>query len=213
MDQTLLFFVIYENRTYENTGADDIQIASAQSCFEKRHCTVQLTILVDGGAQLPLLVFRGKELWIRPAEKNQQDQRVKVTFQLNAWCDEAIMKKWVEDDWNNIFFNPSTARSSCKILYGDVHRAQQTPDVKRWLHKSKTTLINVPGGTKSSVQPLDVSILTSHSRFMYMSSLKNIQMQIYSFTSMKTYSRGMTYLEYKIGRRGAGACKGKKRSH
>ena len=24
MDQTLVFFVIYENRTYENTGADDI---------------------------------------------------------------------------------------------------------------------------------------------------------------------------------------------
>ena len=52
----------------------------------------------------------------------------------------------------------STPRSSSKIPYVDVHRTQQTPDVKHWLHKCKTTLINVPGGTRSRVQPLDVSI-------------------------------------------------------
>ena len=83
---------------------------------------------------------------------------VKVTFQPKASCDEAIMKNWVEEDRNNIFHNPATPGSSSKILYRDVHRAQQTPDVKQWLHKCKTTLINAPGGITSRVQLLDVSI-------------------------------------------------------
>ena len=39
-----------------------------------------------------------------------------------------------------------------------MHRAQQTPDVKHWLHNCKTILINVPGGITGRVQPLDVSI-------------------------------------------------------
>ena len=36
--------------------------------------------------------------------------------------------------------------------------AQQTSDVKQWLHKCKAALINVSGGTTCRVQPLDVSI-------------------------------------------------------
>ena len=39
------------------------------------------------------------------------------------------MKKLVGEDWNGIFQN-QTAESSGKIFYVDVHRAQQTTDVK-----------------------------------------------------------------------------------
>ena len=158
MDQTPLPFVMDDNRTYEKTGASEVWIASGQSGLEKRQCTVHLTIFADGSALPALLIFRGKGLRINPAEKKQWDRRVKVVFQPKAWCDEAIMKKWIEEDWNNVFHNPPTPGSSGKILYADVHKAQQTPDVKQWLHKCKTTLINVPGGTTSRVQPLDVCI-------------------------------------------------------
>ena len=67
------------------------------------------------------------------------------------------MKKWVEEDWNDIFHNPPTPGSSGKILYADVHRAQQTLDVKHWLHKCKIPQINILGVTTRRVQPLDVS--------------------------------------------------------
>ena len=67
------------------------------------------------------------------------------------------MKRWIEVDWN-IFHNKPTSRCSDKILYADLHIAQQTSDVKQWLHKCKAALINVSGGTTSRVQPLDVSI-------------------------------------------------------
>ena len=105
MDQALLFFAVFLLWTYEKTGADEIWIASG---------TAQLTIVADESALLRLLIFLGKVLRIRLAEKNQWDGGVKVTFQLNAWCDKAVMKKWVEEDWNNIFLYPPTARFSGK---------------------------------------------------------------------------------------------------
>ena len=76
---------------------------------------------------------------------------MKVTFQPKAWYDEMIMKKWVEEDWNNVFHNPPTPASSSKILYADKYRDQQTPDVKCWPNRCKTTLINVPGGVSNRV--------------------------------------------------------------
>ena len=45
-------------------------------------------------------------------------------FQPKAWCDENVMKVWVEREWVNMFTNPSRANSSGKILVADVHRAQ-----------------------------------------------------------------------------------------
>ena len=43
------------------------------------------------------------------------------------------MKQWVSEDWNNMFLNPPTPGSSGKILFADVHAAQQTADVKTLL--------------------------------------------------------------------------------
>ena len=68
-----------------------------------------------------------------------------------------MIKKWVEEDWNNIFHNPSTPGSSGKMFHANMYRLQQTPDEKHWLHKCKLTLINIPGSTTSRVEPLDVS--------------------------------------------------------
>ena len=84
--------------------------------------------------------------------------RVEVAFQPNVWCDEAIMKSWIRQDWKNIFHNPLTSRSSDKTQYADVHIAQKTSDVNQWLHKCKSTKINFLGVTTSRLQPPDVSI-------------------------------------------------------
>ena len=60
--------------------------------------------------------------------------------------------------WGSVFLNPPTPGSSGKILYADIHHAQQTDDVKGKLKKVKTVLVNVPSGTTSRIQPLDVCI-------------------------------------------------------
>ena len=137
MDQKLLSIVVDGNKTYAKTGADEVWIASGQSCLEKPQCTIQLIIFTYGGALTLLLIFRGKGLRINPREKKQWDRRRKMTFQPKAWCDEAIMQKWVEEDWNNIFHNPLSPGSSDKSLYADVHRSQKTPDIRHWLRKYK----------------------------------------------------------------------------
>ena len=58
----------------------------------------------------------------------------------------------------NYFTNPPTPGSSGKILVANVHRAQQTTNVKKLLQNKSALLINVPPGCTSLVQPLDVSI-------------------------------------------------------
>ena len=79
-------------------------------------------------------------------------------FQPKAWCDENLMKVWVEGEWGNMFTNPPRANLSGKILVADVHRAQQTDEVRQLLQRKKTLLINIPPGCTSRVQPLDVSV-------------------------------------------------------
>ena len=57
MDQTLLPFVMDDNRTYEKTGVYKVLIASGQSDLEKLQCTVQLTMFADGSVRPPLPIF------------------------------------------------------------------------------------------------------------------------------------------------------------
>ncbi len=103
-------------------------------------------------------------------EKARYDRRVYVQFQANAWCDEAMMKVWINHMW----------KPACKdsmLLVMDVHRGQTTDQVKRLLKEEcATNIIYVPrkcnlrcmklmvlcfinhtAGCTSLVQPLDVS--------------------------------------------------------
>ena len=67
------------------------------------------------------------------------------------------MVKWIQSEWNNLFLNPSTPGSDGKILVADIHRGQQTENVKKLLARCKTKLVNAPGGCAFLVQPVDVS--------------------------------------------------------
>ena len=68
-----------------------------------------------------------------------------------------MIKKWISEQWGNIFINPPTTGSTGKMLVTDVHRAQQADDAKAQLKKKNSELVNVPPGCTSRVQPLDVS--------------------------------------------------------
>ena len=159
MDQTPLSFVMDDGKTYNQTGSKDISCASGSSGPEKQQCTVQLTIFADGVSRVrSLVIFRRKGLRIKAEKKRKWEKRLKVLFQKNAWCDEMMMKEWTANEWANDFTNPPTSGSSGKILVADVHRGQQTVNVKKLLQNKSTLLINVPPGCTSPVQPLGVSI-------------------------------------------------------
>ena len=64
MDQTLLPFVMDDEKTYADKGSSEIWYSG--SGFEKRQWSVQLTIFADGKPRVkPLVIFRGKRLRIK----------------------------------------------------------------------------------------------------------------------------------------------------
>ena len=97
MDQTPLPFVLDDGKSYDSTGAKEVWCSNASSGLDKRQCTVQLTIFADGVSRArPTIIFRGQGKRISPNEMRSWDSRVNVMFQLKAWCDENVMKVWVE---------------------------------------------------------------------------------------------------------------------
>ena len=94
----------------------------------------------------------------------------KVVFQFKAWCDENIMKSQISEDWSNHFLNPATLACTGKILFVDIHRAQQTSSVKQLLHKNKTVL----GGATSTAQAHDVATDKPFKKLCLRIILKNI---------------------------------------
>ena len=185
MDQTPLPFVLNDRKTYDDTGATEVWCASAASGLDKRQCTVQLTAFADGVSRVrPLVIFRGQGKRIAKTERDAWDSRVKVMFQENAWCSEAIMKSWIEAEWGNVFTNPPTPSSTGKILTMDMHRAQQTDDVKTLLAKHKTSVVTIPAGCTSRIQPLDVSLNKP-----FKSGIR-LQVEQHMHANLKQYTEG-----------------------
>ena len=174
MDQTPLPFVLDDGKTYADKGSSEVWCVSGSSGLDKRQCSVQLTIFADGVPRVrPLVIFRGKGLRITRKEQEAWDRRVQVAFQPKAWCDESMMKKWISEQWGNIFINPPTTGSTGKILVADVHRAQQTDGVKALLKKKNTELVNVPLVVLVGFN-LFMFLLISHLRMLSDNSLRSI---------------------------------------
>ena len=103
-DQTPLPFVLDDGKSYDSTGAKEVWCSNASSGLDKRQCTVQLIIFADGVSRVrPTIIFRGQEKRISPKEKRSWDSRVTMMFQTKAWCNENVMKVWVEREWGTYF--------------------------------------------------------------------------------------------------------------
>jgi hypothetical protein len=156
VDQTPLPFTLSKGERYNMRGATTVWHRGEGSGLEKHQCTVQLTIFADGESRVkPLLIFRGKGLRISQAETRAFDHRVIVEFQPNAWCDEEMMLFWCRHIWKHPF-SPDFRQQ--KLLIADVQRTQTTDNFKLCLQRETTTsVVLVPAGCTSLVQPLDVS--------------------------------------------------------
>lgn len=143
-------------KTYDSTGAKEVCCATGSSGIDKRSCTAQLKTFADGSVLPPLLIFKGEGKRIMIEEKRRWDIRVFEEFQQKTWCDKKVMIQWISTQWGNVLLNRKTLVSNGKILF--VHTVQQTDSVKLGLQKKDAILINVPSGTTSRVQLLDVCI-------------------------------------------------------
>lgn len=155
VDQTPLPFTFNKGQGYDKRGTKTVWHQGAQSGLEKRQSPVQLTIFADGEPRVkPLVIFRGQGKRLSKKEKEAYDKRVVVKFQAKAWCDQEIMKSWVEEMWRRPI-SPDAQKP--KLLIADVHRAQTTPVILSKLKKYKTEVVLVPPGLTNVVQPLDVA--------------------------------------------------------
>ena len=122
MDQTPLPFVLDDAKSYADKGSSKVWCVSRYSGLDKRQCSVQRTTFADDVPRVrPLAIFCGKGLRITRKKQEAWDRRVQVAFQPKAWCDKSMMKKWISEQWGNIFINPPTTGSTGKILVADVH--------------------------------------------------------------------------------------------
>lgn len=182
MDETPLYFVLVDCKSYADTGSKEVWCASATSGLEKSQCAVQLTIFFDGILLVcPIHILRGQGNRIYNNEQDSWDQPGHVALQKKKCFFEPMLKKSINEQWANLFINPAAPGLTGKILVFDADQAQRTDDVKALVEKKKAELVNVPSGGTSQVQPLDVVLISSFKK-QYDSSLRSIWIRIYRNT-------------------------------
>ena len=93
MDETLMYFDMASNTTFEKKGTKSVSIRTTGA--EKRHLTVVLAASADG-SMLPLFViFKGK----RKLKNLSVPRGWVVTVQQKGWMDADLMKHWVQEIW------------------------------------------------------------------------------------------------------------------
>jgi len=146
MDETPVFFDLIPNKTVEKQGSKSVIVRSSGS--EKRHVTVILAIAADGAVLPTMIIFKGK----RALKNIKVPDGCIVAVQQKAWCDEAIMIRWI-----NECLKVYTNRQRSLVVL-DSFRCHIMDSIKKQLRKANAELAVIPGGCTSILQPLDVSV-------------------------------------------------------
>ena len=96
MDQTPVFFSMHPKKTLEILGTKTVVIRTSTN--EPRRATVALTITAAGDQLVPMVVYKGTENGtIKKRELPNHHPTCIYETQENAWMDERVMLRWVED--------------------------------------------------------------------------------------------------------------------
>ena len=98
-----------------------------------------------------MVIFKGTTK--RSLKKvKQRDSDIAMTFQVKAWMDQVVIRKGIKD-----VLIPHTKGRHCLVLF-DSFRAHLTDQVSEALAKANATIVVIPGGCTSKVQPVDTSL-------------------------------------------------------
>ncbi len=118
---------------------------------EKCRLTAVLSCTSTGAMLPPMVIF--KDTTPRWITNVLGSQGTVVGYQKKSWMYEKLMLIWISDIWVKYTKNRPS------LLFLDTFSAHLTDKVKDAFHKSNTTTVLViPGGCTSILQPLDVSI-------------------------------------------------------
>jgi hypothetical protein len=137
------------NYTLEKKGVKEVLLKTT-GC-EKLGLIVMLAATTDGRKLPPLLILKRKTL--PKSEAFLKD--IVIRSQEKGWMMEVLMLEWLEVIWSRrpgAFLN----QPSMCALY--AFKGHVTDSVKDQLQKKKTKLVVIPGGMRSVMQPLDISI-------------------------------------------------------
>ena len=148
MDETPVYFDLVPSKTVDMRGKKLIRVRTTKS--EKKHITAVLSCAATGDMLPPMIIFKGKTT--RAIHGVRSKGGAVITYQQKAWMDEDIMKPWITKVW--IVYTKK--RPSLLIL--DSFSAHITERIKSMFGRFNTTVILIPGGCTSVLQPLDVSV-------------------------------------------------------
>ena len=145
MDETPVYFDMVPSKTVDRKGKKTIKVRSTKS--EKRRITVTLCCTATGKMLKPTIIFKGTTT--RSIKKVSDKGRSIVTFQNKAWMDEKVMAMWIKNVWG------AYTKKKPSLLFLDSFSAHVTPDIQALFSQYNTTVIVIPGGCTSVLQPLD----------------------------------------------------------
>ena len=98
----------------------------------------------------PMIVFKGTTN--RCVSGVRSSDGTLISYQKKAWIDENEMLKWIRNIWIRY------TKKKPSLLFLDSFSAHLTDQVKEAFTQFNTTIVVIPGGCTSILQPLDVSI-------------------------------------------------------
>jgi len=173
IDETPIFFEMVSDKTYNKKGAKIVSIETKGN--EKKLITCVLAVSASGRKLIPTLIFKGGRDGNLEGRYNNLDcvknKQIVIYFQSNAWCDEAVFKKWVKDVY--LAYEEEEIKKKCILI---MDKAPSHIYRSKFLDKKNKSYVFIPGGLTRYLQPLDIGInrqFKDHLKNKYLSNLAN----------------------------------------
>ena len=171
IDETPIFFEMTTDKTYNKKGAKVVSIETKGN--EKKLITCVLAVSASGKKLTPTLIFKGgRDGNLEARYKNLEcvkNKKIVIYFQYNAWCDEAIFKKWVKDVY--LVYEEEEIKKKCILI---MDKAPSHIYRSKYLDKKGKSYVFIPGGLTRYLQPLDIGInrqFKDHLKNKYLTNL------------------------------------------
>jgi hypothetical protein len=151
MDQTPMYFDMPDSNTLAKKGVREVRLVTCGA--QKTRFTVALTALGHGGKIKPMCVFKGKHF----IKGTKVPDGVVCRFHPRAWFDECIMLDWIKSVWKPEITKVDPDNRD-RLLVLDAFSVHGMDSVKDALEACNTTIVSIPAGLTSILQPMDVSL-------------------------------------------------------
>jgi hypothetical protein len=152
MDETMVRYDSVADSTNNIRGEKTIRIRGTG--YQKKGCTVALTVTASGHKLPALIIFKEKTGQIGPRVRRHLNvpANVLLTASKSGWMTREAMGFWMRRVWGD------PQDDVRRLLVLDEYTVHKTAEVREKADNQKTDLVFVPGGCTSLAQPLDVSI-------------------------------------------------------